>query len=47
MTAELTLPLAHHALITAVPFFAPALLIVGGLLVMRMRERTRDHSADE
>ncbi|HEY8466471.1 MAG TPA: hypothetical protein VIL04_06695 [Solirubrobacterales bacterium] len=47
MTAELSFPLAHHALITAVPFFAPALLIVGGLLVLRLRERTRDHSGDE
>lgn len=36
--------LADHpgSLVAALPFFVPALLIVGGLLVLRLRERTRD-----
>jgi hypothetical protein len=47
MTAALALPVAHHALVAAVPFFMPAVLIVVGLLVLRMRERKRDHSVNE
>ena len=38
------LPLADHpgSLVAAIPFFVPALLIVGGLVVLRLRERSRD-----
>ena len=35
------LPLAHHSALVALPFFAPALVIVAVLLVHRMRERRR------
>ena len=44
MTAAfaLSLPVAHHPLVSTLPFFAPALLIVGGLLVMRAVERRRE-----
>lgn len=45
--AAISLPLAHHALVAAVPFFVPALLIVGGLVVLRLRERKRNDSAHE
>jgi hypothetical protein len=41
VTATLTL-LAHHALITAIPFVMPAFLLVGALLVMRVVERRRN-----
>ena len=38
MSATL-LPLAHHALVAALPFVVPMLVIVGGLLVMAARDR--------
>lgn len=38
----LSLPIAHHPLVSALPFFAPALVIVGGLLVLRAMERRRE-----
>jgi len=36
-----TLPLAHHNAIVALPVFAPALVVIVFLLVHRMRERRR------
>lgn len=40
----MTLPLADHGdLVATIPFFAPALLIVAGLLAMRALERRRDN----
>jgi hypothetical protein len=33
------LPLAHHPLVTALPFVVPMLLIVGGLCFLAMRDR--------
>ena len=38
MTATL-LPVAHHALVTAIPFVVPMVVIVTGLLVLALRER--------
>jgi hypothetical protein len=35
----MTLPLAHHAAVAALPVFAPALIICLFLLVHRLRER--------
>lgn len=37
----MTLPLAHHNAIVALPVFAPALVVIAFLLVHRMRERRR------
>jgi hypothetical protein len=38
----LLLPLADHGdVVSALPFFLPPLLIVGALLVLRLRERMR------
>lgn len=43
----LFVPIADHGdMVSALPFFLPALLIVGGLLVMRALERRR-HDAGE
>lgn len=42
LTLALSLPIAHAPLLSALPFFAPALLIVGGLLVLRAVERRRE-----
>ena len=33
------LPLAHHALVTALPFVVPMLVIVGGLVTLAVRDR--------
>jgi hypothetical protein len=42
------LPLADHGdLVAALPFFAPALLIVGGIAALRLLERTRHDSGEE
>jgi hypothetical protein len=35
----MNLPIAHHGLVTALPFVAPALIIVAGLLWLALRER--------
>ena len=35
------LPLAHHSALVALPVFAPALVIILGLLAYRRRERRR------
>lgn len=41
---ELHLPVADHGdLVTAVPFFLPVLLIVGGIVVLRVLERRRNN----
>jgi hypothetical protein len=37
----MTLPLAHHNAIVALPVFAPALVVILFLLVHRLRERRR------
>lgn len=44
----MSLPVADHpgSLVLALPFFTPALLIAGGLVVMRLRERRRQDSGD-
>jgi len=34
-----TVLLAHHALVTAIPFVVPMLVIVGGLAVLVLRDR--------
>jgi hypothetical protein len=34
-----TLPLAHHSLVVALPVFAPALIVILVLLVHNLRER--------
>jgi hypothetical protein len=48
MGIELTLPVADHGdLVSALPFFAPALLIVGTIFVMRLTERRRNDSNEE
>jgi hypothetical protein len=48
MAAAIALPIAHHgSLIAALPFFAPALLIVGTILAMRLAERRRHDSESE
>jgi hypothetical protein len=41
VTAVITL-LAHHALITAIPFVMPAFLVVGAVFVLRAIERRRN-----
>ncbi len=47
MTPALFLPVADHGdILSALPFFLPALLIVGGLLVMRAREHRRNDGGD-
>ena len=33
------LPVAHHALVTALPFVLPMLVIVGGLIALAVRDR--------
>ena len=33
------LPLAHHAAVVALPVFAPALIVIGVLVVHHLRER--------
>jgi hypothetical protein len=35
------LPLAHHSALVALPVFAPAVVIIVGLLIYRTRERRR------
>lgn len=43
----MTLPLAHHNAIVALPVFAPALVVIAFLLVHRMRERRRWKEEEE
>ncbi len=40
--AALAPPLAHHALVTALPFFAPMLVIGAVIAVMVLRDRRGD-----
>ena len=37
----MTLPLAHHGLLLAIPFVGPALVVVIGLLFLSVRDRFR------
>ncbi len=37
----MTLPLAHHSLVVALPVFAPALVVILVIAVHYMRERRR------
>jgi hypothetical protein len=47
IAAALSLPLADHGdLVSTLPFFLPALLIVGVLVVMRAIERRRNDPGD-
>jgi hypothetical protein len=41
------LPVAHHALVTALPFVVPMLAIVGGLVFLAVRDRISGHSPDD
>ena len=41
----MTLPLAHHNLVVALPVFAPAIVVVAVLVVHHLRERR--HWAEE
>jgi hypothetical protein len=44
----LFLPVADHGdLVTALPFFLPAFLIVAGIVAMRAIERRRDDSRED
>lgn len=43
----MTLPLAHHNAIMALPVFAPALVVILFLLIHRLRERRRWEEEDE
>ena len=46
--AALSLPAADHGdLVTALPFFLPAFLIVGAILAMRAVERRRQNDGDD
>jgi hypothetical protein len=46
-SAALSLPAADHGdIVSTLPFFLPALLIVGGLLAMRAIERRRNDPQD-
>ncbi len=48
MTPALLLPVADHGdILSTLPFFLPAILIVGGLLAMRLLERRRHDSRNE
>lgn len=48
MTVSLFLPVADHGdIVSTLPFFLPALLIVGGLLAMRAFERKRHDGSSE
>ncbi len=37
----MTLVLAHHNLVEAIPFFMPMLVVVGGLAVVVFRDRRK------
>jgi hypothetical protein len=37
----MTLPIAHHALVTAIPFFVPVLVILIGIGAITVRDRLR------
>lgn len=37
----MTLPLAHHSLVVALPVFAPALVVIAVIAVHYLRERRR------
>lgn len=43
------IPLAHHSLVTALPVFAPALIVCAVIAVhaLRERRRSRDEGADD
>lgn len=41
MSAAVLVPLAHHALIVALPFVIPVLAMTTGVLVLALRERRR------
>jgi len=46
--AAMSLPAADHGdLITALPFFLPAFLIVGAILALRAAERRRQNDGDD
>lgn len=48
MTPAFFLPLADHGdIVSTLPFFLPAILIVGGLLWMRLAERRRHDSRED
>jgi hypothetical protein len=48
VTPALFLPVADHGdIVSTLPFFLPAILIVGGLLAMRLLERRRHDSRNE
>jgi hypothetical protein len=38
----MTFVLAHHSIVEALPFFAPMLVVVGGLAVLMIRDRRSD-----
>ena len=47
VASELFLPIADHGdLVSALPFFLPAFLIVGVILAMRAAERRRHDDAE-
>lgn len=35
------LPIAHHALVSAIPFFVPVLIIVAGIGAIALKDRLR------
>jgi hypothetical protein len=39
---ELPVVLAHHPIVTAIPFVVPMLVIVAGLAVLMLRDRLGD-----
>ena len=41
MPEALLLPLAHHGLLLAIPFFGPVVLVVAFLLTMQLLDRRR------
>lgn len=47
MSAGVLIPVADHGdLVMALPFVAPALLIVATIAILRLRERKRHHGAE-
>jgi hypothetical protein len=41
VSAGLLVPVAHHSLLVALPFFAPVLLLTAAVLLFAIRERRR------
>lgn len=41
MSAAVVLPVAHHAMVIALPFVIPVLAMTLGVLVLALRERRR------